>query len=144
MRDVSKPFRLAVFNCLNGNLSGVPVYDEKQKVTGTDTLFVLLSTQQQVPDEDISEAWISRASIDLEVQQKTGSEVSKDAIDDVSNSILELLLPVPWVAGVVTPSGLQFCNAKCDSLISRNLSISETDSVIAKIIRFSVQVIQQS
>lgn len=144
MRDVSKPFRLSVFNCLNGNLSGAPVYDEKQKVTGTDTLFVLLSTQQQVPDEDISESWISRASIDIEVIQKTGSEVSKDDIDDVSNDILGLLLPSPWVAGVVTPSGFQFTNAKCESIISRNLSLSETESVVQKIIRFSVQVIQQS
>ncbi len=144
MRDVSKPLRIAVFNCLSGNVGSLPTFDEKQKVTGTANLFIVLSTQQQVPDEDISESWISRASIDIEVVQKTGSEVSKDDIDDASNTILGLLLPSPWVSGVVTPPGLQFTNAKCESIISRNLSLSETESVVQKIIRFSVQVIQQS
>ena len=143
MRDVSKPFRLAVFNCLNGNLSGVPVYDEKQKVPASDTLFVLLSTQQQTQIEENDCTWINRCSIDIEVIQKTGSEVSKDDIDDTTNDILTLILPTPTTCGLIAPGGLQFCNPVCESIISRNLSLSETESVVQKVIRVVVQIIQQ-
>ena len=143
MRDVSKPFRLSVFNCLNGNLSGRPVYDEKQKVTASDTLFVLLSTQQQTQIEQNDCTWINRCSIDIEVIQKTGSEVSKDDIDDTANDILTLILPTPTTCGLTEPGGLQFCNPVCESIISRNLSLSETESVVQKVIRVVVQIIQQ-
>lgn len=141
MRDISKPFRLAVYSLLQGNI-GYNVYDEKRKVTVTDTTFVLLSTQQQTPVEENDCTWMSNASIDIEVTQKTGSEVSKDDIDDISNSICQILLPAPFTTTIASPN-LQFVNARVDSIISRNFSTSETETVIIKIIRFSCQIVQQ-
>lgn len=140
MRDVSLPYRHAVFAVLSG--ISVPVYDEKRKVTDTDPLFVLLSTQQQIPSDDNDCTWISRSSIDIEIQQRTGSEVSKDDIDNLSNEILGLLIPTPWNTPLTSPN-LQFQNAFAESIISRNASITETDTIIIKVIRFVCTVTQQ-
>lgn len=143
MRDTKKQLRAAVFTTLNGAIS-VPVYDEKKKVSATDTLFVILSTQQETPTEDNDCTWIKKSSIDLVVYQKTGSEVSKDDIDDVANEILLILLPSVGISGAAAPSGLQFSLAYCESNISRDLSISETESIVANIVRFVVTITQQN
>jgi len=143
LRDTKKQLRAAVFATLDGVIS-VPVYDEKKKVTETDTLFVILSTQQETPTEENDCTWIKKSSIDLVVYQKTGSEVSKDDIDDVANEILVLLLPSVGTSGAVAPSGLQFSNAYCESNISRDLSISETESIVANVVRFSVTIMDQN
>lgn len=143
MRDLSKPFRLAVFAALTGNTGGIKMYDEKRKVSDSDTEFILFTTQQQTPTEDNDCTWVSNASIDIEVYQKTGSEVSKDEIDDISNTICEVLIPTPGVTNI-TSGGLQFLHARGESIISRNLSISETESVLQKVIRFVVTVVQQA
>lgn len=135
---------MAVFACLNGNLGGVPVYEEKRLVSSSASVYVLLSTQQEVPIEQNDCAWINSSSIDIEVYQKTGSEVSKDTIDDLSNAILTLLIPTPSTNGLGTASNLQFSGADCESIISRNMSISETESILIKIIRFVVTIVQQS
>ncbi len=144
MRDTKKPLRLAVFNCLNGNTGGVPVSDEKRLVSNTANLFIILSTQQETPVEENDCTWINRSAIDIEIYQKTGSEVSKDTIDDTSNIILTLLMPTRQVMGITEPSGLQFANPFCESNITRNLSLSDTESVLVGVVRFVVTIIQQN
>lgn len=120
------------------------MYDEKRLVSSTASVYVLLSTQQEVPIEQNDCTWINSSSIDIEVYQKTGSEVSKDTIDDISNTILTLLIPTPSTNGLGSSSNLQFSGADCESVISRNLSISETESILIKIIRFVTTIVQQS
>lgn len=142
MKDTSKPFRIAIATALQGNI-GANLYDEKRWVQQTDTLFVILSTQQQIPSNENDCTWISRSSIDIEIIQKTGSEASKNDIDDVSNAICGLLVPAPFTT-TITSSNLQFCNARVDSIISRNLAISETETILQKIIRFSCDIVEQS
>lgn len=144
MRDTKKQLRLAVFSCLSGNLGGVSVYDEKRKVTATDNTFVILSTQQETPSNENDCSWISRSSIDIEIYQKTGSEVSKDTIDDLSNTVLTLLMPTISTSGLTAPANLQFCNPFCESNLTRNLSLSETESVLLGVVRFVITIIQQT
>lgn len=143
MRDVSKQVRLAFYNCLNGNIA-VPIYDEKQKVDQSASLFALLSTQQQFPIEENDSTWISKNTIDIELLQKSGSEVSKDDVDDLSNTIIELVIPTSQTTGLINPVNLQFTYVTYELITSRNLSISETESIIQKIIRFVITIIQQS
>lgn len=120
------------------------MYDEKRKVSATDSTFIIFSTQQQTPDPDTNDCtWISRNSIDIEVYNKTGSEVTKNTVDDIVNNICETLLPSPFVTNI-TSGNLQFSNAFVESIISRNVSLSETESVMVEVIRFVVQVTQQA
>lgn len=142
MRDTSKQLRLAVFALLNGNVPGYATYDEKRLVSSTANKYILLSTQQETPSNDNDSAWINTSSIDIEIVQKTGSEVSKDDIDEAANTILSILIPTPWNTPL-TSGNLQFQNATVGSIISRNLSLSETESIITKVIQFSVTITQQ-
>ena len=119
------------------------MYDEKRKVQATDNTFIIFSTQQQTPQDENDCTWIHRCSIDIEIYNKTGSEVSKNTIDDISNTICEVLIPSVGVANI-TSANLQFVNAFVESIISRNLSLSETESVIVEVIRFVVQTTQQA
>lgn len=153
MRDTAKQLRQAVYQCLVLNityptgpmtLATLAFYDEKKSVLASDKIFALLSTQQETLTDENDCTWITRSSIDIEIYQKTGSEVSKDLIDDLSNAILVRLMPTPQTTNIIDPSNLQFCNHRIDSIISRNISLSETESVLEKIIRFSVQIIQQT
>lgn len=153
MRDTAKQLRQAVYQCLNhqvqyfippNELADLPIYDEKKLVSAANKIFCLLSTQQETLTDENDCTWITRSSIDIEIYQKTGSEVSKDLIDDLSNAILVRLMPTPQTTNIIDPSNLQFCNHRIDSIISHNISLSETESVLEKIIRFSVQIIQQT
>jgi len=147
MRDTKKILRYAIYNALSGNVSynsaNVPVYDEKKKVSSTDNIYILLSTQQETSDNTFS-AFMNNSSIDLEVYHKTGSEVSKDIMDDVSNTILEVIFPTPSTVGITQPSGFEIMNLEMASSITRTLEVSETQSILRTIIKITAQIIQQS
>lgn len=142
MRDACKQHRQATAEALSGNTGGIPVYDEKRWVQDTDSTYVLLSTQQQTPIQENDCTWISLNSLDIEIYQRTGSEVSKDEIDDIANTVLGILIPTPGVCPL-TAGNLQFGYAQAESIISRNMSLSETESIVVKVIRFTVQITQQ-
>lgn len=142
MKDLSKPFKIAVATAI-GSIS-VPVFDSKRWVASTDTQFVILGTQTQTPSAEYATdcTWAQICTIDIEVYDKSGSEVTKNNIDDISNEIAEILVPAPFVTNI-TSANLQFTTATLD-FQSRDLSLSETESILSKIIRFSCIVIEQS
>ncbi len=146
MRDTQKLLRMAVYNLISGQLSynstNVPVYDEKRKVGATDNIFVILSTQQET-DDNTSDAFITDSSIDIEINHKSDFEVSKDAIDDVANQILTLILPTPSTDGFPVQSLFQITCVRRTSTITRNFSISDSQTIIAKIITISSKIVQQ-
>ncbi len=146
MRDTQKPLRHAVYNLLNGAITydgnTIPVFDEKKKATSNANLFILLSTQQET-DDNTSDAFITDSSIDIEINHTTEFEVSKDAIDDVANQILSLILPTPTTDGLTAPEGFQFTLVRRTSSISRNYDMGFSDTLIAKIITVSVKIVQQ-
>lgn len=145
MRDTAQALRISVFNCLNGQLpNSVPVYDEKKKVGVTDSVYVLLSTQTETPIQENDCTWINESTIVISIYQRSGSEVSKDTIDTLSNFILVLMMPTPQTSNIIPPVGLQFCNHSIRQIVSRNLSITETESILEKSITFTVQIIQQN
>lgn len=143
MRDLSKPYRLAVAAALQGNIT-VNLYDAKKWVTATDTLYGVFSTQQQTPNAEYTTdcTWAQNCSIDIEIFDKTGSEVTKDNVDNVANLIGGILVPAPGVTNI-TSSNIQFTLASLEFL-TRDLSISETESILVKVVRFSCVLIEQS
>lgn len=133
-----------MFNCLNGNLGGIKVYDEKKKVGETDSVYVLLSTQTESPTEDNDCTFITKSIMDVEIIVKTGFEVTKDTMDDLANLILGLVVLSPQVSGLTVPSGFQFTNLYCSKSVSRNLTITNSESVLTKILTFVVNIVQQN
>lgn len=145
MKDTQKILRHAVFNALNGNLTydgnNVPVYDEKKPDNVTAKFFVLLSTQQEV-DENTHDTFITLSTIDLEIIHKTGSGVTKDAIDNVSELLLQILLPTPVTFGIEGNADFQMTDIRRERTVTRVLEISPTESIIRKIITISSRFVQ--
>ena len=143
MKDTQKPLRQAVFNLLDGQLTydsaAVNVYDE---MNDGDDIYVLLSTQQETFDET-SDTFITRSSISIEVVAKTGTWVSKDIIDDISDQIYDLLRPTTSTTGLANPSGFLIQNVQRENAITQTLQISATESILRKLITIVVTIVEQ-
>lgn len=138
--------RHACNDLLNGSLSwqgtNVPVSDEKKKLGDNVNLFVTFGTQQESED-NTSDAFITDSSIDIQIQQNSGFEVSKDGIDTVSNQIMEILMPTPMTDGFFTYNNFQITCVRRERAISRNFSITDSESIVAKIITITCKIVQQ-
>jgi hypothetical protein len=148
LRDTHYPLRRAINTVLSGNITynGQPVklYDEKRKVADTDNVYIIFSTQQTAISQPIDESWITDELITLEILQKTGFEVTKDFIDDLSDQVYRLLMPTRLNDALPDPTLMQIQLFELDSAISRSVEISETQTIISKIVTFSCKIVQQS
>lgn len=142
MKDLDKPYRKSIYDALNGNLSGTPVYDEVTKVGTSDTLFVLLGGQRSTRDPQADSLWSRRHSIEVIITHKQGTSVTKDLIDDKSDEILEILFPDYDSFGVTEPSLVQFLNPDFESGVTQPM-IFTNETIIAKVLTISVTIIQQ-
>jgi len=129
MKDTKKILRLAIFNALSGVIS-VPVFEEKMPSGNTANMFVLLMNQQETSEENNDQCFITKSSIDIEINQKTETEVSKDDVDDLYQEIMEILLPDTQSVGLTIPIGFQFQNAFRESCVTQTVVLSETETVI--------------
>ena len=146
MLDTMKPIRTAVYTALNGNITydstAVPVSDEKTGYGNTANLFIVLTTQQET-DESTSEAFITKSTIEIDIVHKTGSEVSKDAIDDVYQSMMQILIPSTSTIGLTVPGTFQFQNATRENSITMPMMLSETETVMVRRTRLSFTITQK-
>jgi hypothetical protein len=145
-RDTMKLLRHACRDLLMGltyNGTPVPVGDEKLKYSDrAANLFVTFGTQTESPD-NTSDAFITDSSIDIEINHKTGFEASKDAIDDVSNDIMDILMPTPSTDGFAAQSGVLIQCVTRSQAITRNYSLTDTQTYISKIITITCKIVQQ-
>jgi hypothetical protein len=148
MRDTMKPFRKAIHQTLSGNViykgSQVKIYDEKIFTGDQPNLYVLYSTQRETDITETDCAWETRSSIDILIINRTQSETSKDALDDISDSILILLLNLPHSDNLVTQSGFLIQEVKKDSAVSGLIQISPTETILQKQMTISAIITQQS
>lgn len=142
MKDTQKILRTAVFQMLNGNIS-IPVYDEKKRIGSNAKIYALLSTQQET-DENPSDAFITLSSIDIEIIHRSDFEVTKDSIDDISTEILEILIPTPTSDGLIVQNLFQITNVRRISTITRQISLTETENIVSKIINITCHIIEQT
>lgn len=149
MKDTKKILRQAIFDALDGNITvggnTLKFYDEKAPSTDDETFYGILSTQQETGSNDNDSSFITQSSIEIELIQKTGSEVSKDDIDDAYEQIMEILIPEPFTLGntVTVPSGFQFLNPYRESCITNTVILSPTEAVITERFRVVFTIVQQ-
>lgn len=147
MKDTKKILRHAVFNALDGQITynsvAVPVVDEKIRNSAPSDLFIVLSTQTETAIERNSSAFMTNSSIDIDIVQKTGTEVSKDAIDDVCEDMLEIIFPAISSIGLTVPSGFQFQEWYRESCSTSLVVISETQSILVSRVRLTFIIVQQ-
>lgn len=147
MKDTKKILRHAIFNALDGQITynsvSVPVVDEKIRNSAPSDLFIVLSTQSESPVERNSSSFNTLSSIDIDIVQKTGTEVSKDGIDDVYEDMLEIIFPAIGTLGLTVPSGFQFQEGFRDSCSTSIVAISETQSILVSRVRLTFIIVQQ-
>ncbi len=143
MKDTKKILRHAVFNALDGNITlngnPVPVYDEKNE---NESVYILLSNQQEF-DDNTSDTFITRSTLDYEVVQMTPYSVSKDDIDDVNDQILEIIVPTPSSNGLTSPTGFQFLSVRREASRSIVMEISATETIVRNITTITATITQQ-
>lgn len=148
MRDTMKPIRHAVNTALSGQVvyagSQVPVRDEKLYTGEIPKIYILLSTQQETDTERTDCTWTTKSSIDLEFITRSASEVSKDVLDDVSNDALQLIMGLPGAQVIPNPSGFQITDVQRESAITRNVSLTPTESILQKVVRINFTILQQN
>ncbi len=147
MKNTKKVLRQAVFTALDGQVEYnsviIPVVDEKLIGTTEADLFIVLSTQTESPLERNDENYITESVIDILIIEKTGAEVSKDAIDDVCELVLQIICPNITTTNLTAPTGFLFLNVYPVSTVVQAMSLSDTQSVLQETIRLSVQIVQQ-
>lgn len=138
----------AVFNKLSGNITyasqSVPVYDEKKSVSSSVDLYILLGRQTESDDIQDDDTFATTSTIEIEIWYKTSFETSKEAVHSVSNQILQLLIPTPYTSGLGVQDHFQILNLRRTSAITQGFQISDTQTILAKIITISSQIVQQS
>lgn len=144
MKSTMKPLRKAVYTCINGNVSYsggvVPIYDEKVYTGSQPDVYILLSTQreQDVTEQDCT--FTHKSSIDLLIIAKSGSEVSKDVVDDIGDRILELVLNLPGSHNLSAQTGFNILEVKMESAVSGNVQVSPTQSELQKIVSLTANI----
>lgn len=148
MTDTMKPFRLAIVQALSGNVTylsnEVKIYDEKVFTGEMPSIYILLSTQREQDITQTDCTWETKSSIDLMIVSKTGSEVSKDVLDDISGQILELLLNLPGSDNLLAQSGFMITYLKRESAVCGMFQISPTQSELRKVMTLTATIIQQN
>jgi len=146
MKDTQRPLRMAIYGVVGDNIlyQGQPVklYDEKKKVGRTDKVYMLFGTQQSTRDRT-SDCWITDERIDIEIIQRSEFEATKDFIDDISDQLYQLLMPDPINDSLPDPSLMLIQNFELEQALTRSIQLSDTETIVEKIVTFSCKVIQQ-
>lgn len=148
MKNTQKPFRLAIFAALDGQLTynsiAVPVTDEKKLQSDTSKIYVIFGRQTETPTERNDSAFITQSTIDLLIVSKTYSETSKDIVNDISDDILELLLTTPQINGFTEPMGFQVQNIELAYSETGTMRMNSTDITLTQLLTITAQIVQQS
>jgi hypothetical protein len=142
--DREKAIRAAFFTPLDGNLnysgSEVKIFDQKFEPNANSTNYVLISNQSSQDQGNFNcFRWTSR--ITLQVISKTQSSVSSDVVDDIGEQIENIIFPGnPSQNGLTQQTGWQILNVALESVNYTSIQITDTNSVITKILTFSLTI----
>lgn len=147
MRDAQYHLRRAIDAVLTSNVvvdgNTINFYDEKKRAGANERLYCIYGTQQSTPDQNNDSTWITRETIDIEIYQRTESEVSKDLVDQVSDQLYTLLMPQRISSALANPNLMQVQFFDLQQAVTRSAEISDTETIIQKIVTFTCLVVQQ-
>ena len=97
MKDIAASIR-AIYSALLGGLSyggvNVPFYDAEPLVSTPEAYVALLSITQIPTNND--QHFVSDAIVTLDVVTKANMVIDRNAVDNISNQVLEALLPTAY------------------------------------------------
>jgi hypothetical protein len=142
-----KPFRKAIFDVLNGNVSYassvVPLYDKKVRTGETPQIYMYFGSQSELYATDQDCAWQTKSTLNLVFVAKSGSEVSQDVLDDISDSALTLLINLPGHDNLGAQNGFQILEVRMESAAAGEVQISPTETELQKVVSLTAYIFHQ-
>jgi hypothetical protein len=146
MKDATNYILSEFFRVLDGAISyeGTPVsiFAIEQDEAYTDNLFVRLYAAQTT-EFNTKTNFGSKVSINLDIVNRlTGGERTEHKVNDVANSIGQLIMPAPASTGLASNTEFQIVNVRLGGPSVNLNDRSNTDLIVRKIITFEVTVNQ--
>ncbi|MBA4851350.1 hypothetical protein [Emticicia sp. BO119] len=146
MKDATNYILSEFFRVLNGAITyesvPVKVFAIEQDEADTDNLFVRLYAAYTT-EFNTKTSFGSKVYINLEVVNRlTGGERTEYKVNDVANSISELILPAPSTTALADNADFQLVNVKSGGPSTNFNERSNTALIVRKIITFEVIVNQ--
>lgn len=147
-RDTMKPLRNAIHTMLNGfvtyNGTVIQFGDMKTHSGQAATIYGIYGTQRETDTTETDCTWECKSSIEIMLVNTTGSETSKNPLDEISDIIYDLLLNLPGSNNLPAQSGFQIAYLKRESAVHGPLQISPTETIVSKLIILTAKIIQQN
>ena len=141
-----KPFRKAIFDVLNGTVSYsgsvVPIYDKKVHSGSQPTVYMYFGSQSETDATEQDCSYQYNSQLNLIIVAKNGSEVSQDTIDDIGDTVLQLLINAPGDDNLSQQPGFSIYELKLGSAAAGEVQISPTQSELQKILSLTAIIIQ--
>lgn len=146
MRDPGFYIRKAYKNALTGNVtnkgSAVPVVDEKLHENMRDDIYIMFSTQSE-EDKPNKSYFASVVNLAVLIVNRKESAVQKSVVEDVSNQILQIIIPTITTHGLTIDSPFKISFVKRDSTNTGGAKLDDGDFIIVKQINFRNRITQQ-
>ena len=146
MKDPGTAIRKSYFEALNQQIviegAFIPVVDEKldEQITEQD-IYIALSTQSDNPRPNKS-YFASDITIAAVIVQNTKAAVSKEIVEDVSNQMLQIVIPSVGNHGLTIDAPFRITYVKLDSGQTQGAKLDNGDYVIAKQLNFRNRITQ--
>jgi hypothetical protein len=146
MKDSTNYILSEFFRVLGGALTyesvPVKVFAIEQDESDTDTLFVRLYAASTT-EFNTKTNFGSKVYINLDIVNRlTGGERTEHKVNDVANSIGQLILPTPSSTGLASNTDFQIVNVKSGGPSTNFNDRSNTDLIVRKLITFEITINQ--
>lgn len=141
--------RTAYFQALNGNLTydgvNIPITDSIIKQGQSDSpVYIVLDKQTANLNRDgafYMQSW--NTTIDIWIVSKQAFSVSREIVDSISEQIENIITPDVTTNGLIEQVGYQINNVFLENVSFMEFRLSETQSIIPKVLTFSQKIVKQ-
>lgn len=146
MIDVGQKLRKAYFDLLDGNITyggkTVPVVDEKLEMNINDTELYVIFTSQNEVNVNTKSNWIREVEMAIRVVNYRQSTNTKEAVENVSSQILNILFPTKNTNSVSLDSPLKLSMAVLMNSEYNPVVQTENGFFVSKVLVIKNRVIQ--
>lgn len=146
MIDVGQKLRKAYFDLLDGNITYggkvVPVVDEKLEMNINDTELYVIFTSQNEVNVNTKSNWIREVEMAIRVVNYRQSTNTKEAVENVSSQILNIIFPSKNTNSVSLDSPLKLSMAVLMNSEYNPVVQTENGFFVSKVLVIKNRVIQ--
>lgn len=122
MNDSGRALRKGVFTALDEAVTyganAVPVFDQKVETVVLNKPYILIANTSDA-DKSSKQKFVVETNLDIEIYQLRKSTAKSEVLDNISDQILQIILPAPGIAGFTMDTPFHVTNCK---LVSGNLN----------------------